>query len=192
MKRITILLVFAVVVLALSACGGTSESRASAPELIRISVKANDSFEFDPGTITVPAGANVTISLENEGALEHSWTLVSNEIDPVEATDADAINEAASGNVAGGETARFSFVAPEPGEYQFVCTIPGHAAAGMVGTFMIVGDLKPFKKPRLFDLRITDDKHVIAIDLAMNKMSKAEINGILSETGALEVNDKNF
>jgi hypothetical protein len=62
----------------------------------------------------------------------------------------------------------------------------------MVGTFMIVADLKPFKTPRLFDIRITDDKHVIAIDLADNKISKAEINGIISKTGALEVKDRNF
>lgn len=66
------------------------------------------------------------------------------------------------------------------------------SALGMVGTFMIVGDLKPFKIPRLFDIRITDDKHVIAVDLAQNKMGKAEINSMLKETGALEVEDKNY
>ena len=66
------------------------------------------------------------------------------------------------------------------------------ASLGMVGTFMIVGDLKPFKNPRIFDIRITDNKHVIAVDLADNKMNKAEINSLISKTGALEVNDKNF
>jgi hypothetical protein len=66
------------------------------------------------------------------------------------------------------------------------------SALGMVGTFMIVGDLKPFKTPRLFDIRITDDKHVIAIDLADNKIGKAEISSLLTQTGALEVNDKNY
>ena len=66
------------------------------------------------------------------------------------------------------------------------------AALGMVGTFMIVGDLKPFKVPRLFDKRITNDKHVIAIDLADNKISKAEINSLLNSSGAEEVHDKNY
>lgn len=66
------------------------------------------------------------------------------------------------------------------------------SALGMVGTFMIVSDLKPYKKPRLMDIRITDDKHVMAIDLANNNMSKEDIKKIVAEAGAAEVNDKNF
>ncbi|HMG92426.1 MAG TPA: DUF3341 domain-containing protein [Chryseolinea sp.] len=67
------------------------------------------------------------------------------------------------------------------------------AALGMVGTFMIASDLKPYKWPRQFDLRSTDDKHIMAIDLALNKgKSKAEIASILKAAGASEVNEKNF
>jgi hypothetical protein len=66
------------------------------------------------------------------------------------------------------------------------------AAFGMVGTFFIVCDMKPYKWPRQFDLRSTDDKHVMAIDLAANKLDKNEISGILKESGASEVNEKNF
>lgn len=66
------------------------------------------------------------------------------------------------------------------------------AAHGMVITFIIVSDLKPYKIPRTFDLRSTDDKHVMAIDLAANKLSKEEISRILKENGASEVNEKNF
>ena len=67
------------------------------------------------------------------------------------------------------------------------------AALGMVGTFMIASDLKPYKWPRQFDIRSTDDKHIMAIDLALNKgKSKAEIATILKAAGASEVNEKNF
>jgi hypothetical protein len=66
------------------------------------------------------------------------------------------------------------------------------SALGMVGTFMIINDLKPYKKPRIFDIRITDDKHVIAVDLATNKMDTAGIKSVLKESGAEEVNEKNF
>lgn len=66
-------------------------------------------------------------------------------------------------------------------------------ALGMVATFMIVSDLKPYKWPRQFDLRSTEDKHVMAIDLALNKgKSKDEITSILKMAGASEVNEKNF
>jgi len=66
------------------------------------------------------------------------------------------------------------------------------SALGMVGTFMIVSNLKPYKKPRLMDDRITDDKHVIAIDIVANKVSDKTIKALLEETGADEVNEKNF
>ena len=66
------------------------------------------------------------------------------------------------------------------------------AAFGMVGTFFVTSNIKPYKWPRQFDLRSTDDKHVMAIDLAENKLSKDEISRILADNGATEVNEKNF
>ena len=66
------------------------------------------------------------------------------------------------------------------------------SAFGMVGTFFIVSDMKPYGWPRQFDLRSTDDKHVMAIDLASNKLSKDEISRILKDNGASEINEKNF
>ena len=66
------------------------------------------------------------------------------------------------------------------------------SALGMVGTFMVASDLKPYKKPKIFDIRITDNKHVVAIYLAANKMSKAEIQDIIAQSGAEEVNEKSF
>ncbi|SKC86312.1 DUF3341 domain-containing protein [Ohtaekwangia koreensis] len=67
------------------------------------------------------------------------------------------------------------------------------SALGMVATFMIISDLKPYRWPRQFDVRSTDDKHVMAIDLALNGgKSKEEISRILKDAGASEVNEKNF
>jgi hypothetical protein len=66
------------------------------------------------------------------------------------------------------------------------------SALGMVGTFMIASNLKPYNKPRIFDVRITDDKHVMAIDLGANKLSKKEISELVAKSGAEEVNEKQF
>jgi hypothetical protein len=66
------------------------------------------------------------------------------------------------------------------------------SALGMVGAFMVASDLKPYKKPKLMDLRITDDKHVIAVDVAANKLNVKEIKQIFEEAGAEEINEKNF
>lgn len=66
------------------------------------------------------------------------------------------------------------------------------SAFGMVGTFLIVSDMKPYKWPRQYDLRSTNDKHVMAIDLGANKIGKSEIQQILKASGASEVNEKSF
>ena len=66
------------------------------------------------------------------------------------------------------------------------------SAFGMVGTFFVVSNLKPYGKPKIFDIRSTDDKHVMAIDLANNYLSREEISSILNQSGASEVNTRNF
>jgi hypothetical protein len=67
------------------------------------------------------------------------------------------------------------------------------SALGMVATFMIVSDMKPYSWPRQFDVRSTDDKHVMAVDVDLNgAKSKDEITRILRDAGASEVNTKTF
>ncbi|HEX8041385.1 MAG TPA: DUF3341 domain-containing protein [Chryseosolibacter sp.] len=67
------------------------------------------------------------------------------------------------------------------------------SALGMVATFMIVSDMKPYGWPRQFDLRSTQDKHIIAIDLHYNSAkSPSDLTRILKDAGASEVNEKVF
>lgn len=66
------------------------------------------------------------------------------------------------------------------------------SAFGMVGTFLFTRDLKPYKVPRVFDRRSTDNKHIMAIDIADNKKSVEEIKSLLAEVQAEEVYDKEF
>ncbi len=66
------------------------------------------------------------------------------------------------------------------------------ASFGMVGTFFVISNLKPWGKPKLFDIRITDDKHVMAIDLSKNSIDEKGIDKILRDNGASEVNKKNY
>lgn len=67
------------------------------------------------------------------------------------------------------------------------------ASLGMVATFLIVSDMKPYGWPVQFDVRSTDDRHIMAIDLAANTaMSKENITKLLKDAGASEVNLKTF
>jgi hypothetical protein len=67
------------------------------------------------------------------------------------------------------------------------------ASFGMVSVFMISSNLKPWAQPRIFDVRSTDDKHIMAIDIANNSAIQIEeIKEILRSSGATEVNNKSF
>lgn len=67
------------------------------------------------------------------------------------------------------------------------------AAFGMAGTFFVRSDLKPYKLyPRQYDERATDNMHVMAIDVDLNKESIDSIRAVLKEAGAVEVNLKDF
>lgn len=61
-------------------------------------------------------------------------------------------------------------------------------ALGMVGSFLIISDLKPYKLPYMFDKRSTDDKFVMAIDIDSNREGKDIISKLLKDSGATEIN----
>ena len=66
------------------------------------------------------------------------------------------------------------------------------SALGMVGVFMIISDLRPYGKAKIFDLRATDDKHIMAIDLSKNSIKIDEMKSILNRAGAVEVNEQRY
>jgi len=65
-------------------------------------------------------------------------------------------------------------------------------ALGMVGTFIISNGLGPTVKPLMYDLRTTDNKFAMAIDMGKNNLDEVEIERILRDSGAAEVNIKQF
>jgi plastocyanin len=132
MKRLTLVIVVLLTGLMLAACGGDAPS---GPAPVIIDVAGYDEFRFDPNSITVDAGAEVTINFQNAGALEHNWLLVSQAVEVASATEADALAGANTGIIGGGQSISITFTAPPAGTYTMVCTVPGHAVGGMVGTF---------------------------------------------------------
>jgi plastocyanin len=133
MKRPNILLLAAILALILAACGNTPEES----QQVSFTIKGQDNFRYDPDTLTIPSGAQVSLTLENTGVLEHSWVLLPNGIDPVEADEADALGGASTGVISGSQSKAITFSAPPVGTYTFVCTIPGHAVAGKIGTLIV-------------------------------------------------------
>ncbi|MDA0246273.1 MAG: plastocyanin/azurin family copper-binding protein [Chloroflexi bacterium] len=136
MKKIVTLalLLFA---FALAACGGSeTTSTESSAGPVTLDFQGQD-IAFDKTSATANAGQSVTVNFSNVGSLEHNWILVSPGVDPLTATQDDALSGANSEIVAPGATKTFTFTAPPAGDYTFVCTVEGHAAAGMIGTLTV-------------------------------------------------------
>lgn len=132
MKRLILLVIVATVGLMAVACGG---GQAAAPAPVAVMVEGADTFQFSPAMLAVPAGSQVQLTFKNVGGLEHNFVLVTENTDPLLVTEVDALGGINAGILsAGGETV-YTFTAPPAGTYKYVCTIPGHAAGGMVGTF---------------------------------------------------------
>jgi plastocyanin len=77
---------------------------------------------FTPATVTLETGEPVNIAVTNEGDVFHDFDLEVAEVhlglDP-------------------GEQATAAVTIDQPGAYEAICTVPGHAAAGMVLTLEV-------------------------------------------------------
>lgn len=136
-KQLWIPLLLLFVSFAIAACGGGSEPAEPEAAGVSFDYTGFDQFSYNLETVTVKAGSEVTINFTNEGALQHNWLLVSERVDPIEATEADALSGATTGELGGGESATITFNAPPAGTYRVVCTVAGHAEGGMVADFIV-------------------------------------------------------
>ena len=106
-----------------------SSSSASAPSSghgSRIAIAANPSgaLKFDKSSLTAKAG-KVTVTFTNKAPLGHNFTIETS----------SGATVAATPTFNGGVKTVSATL--KPGTYTFLCTVPGHAAAGMKGTLTV-------------------------------------------------------
>ncbi len=101
----------------LAACGGGSP----APETTQLTVVAKE-FGFTPATLTAPAGREIEVTLENQGVVEHDFT-----IDALGVTIFALATESVTDTIG----------PLEAGTYEVYCSVPGHRESGMVTTLTI-------------------------------------------------------
>lgn len=147
MKPVKRLAVVLLMVLAgvLAACGAAESTPMPVTEF---SLTATD-IAYDVNRLEVTAGQPVKVTLRNEGALEHDFSIMemphAGEVMAEEAEDGMAGHD--MGNMAMdpeihvaspiGESLSVEFTPTTPGEYEYFCTVAGHKEAGMVGTLVV-------------------------------------------------------
>jgi azurin len=123
---------------------GLAAERAPAAEAFELHIASDgDELAFKPDRLTCPAGVAVRLFFHHAGEIihdPHDWVLLKPGTEMRFLADADRQPDetavippgdaglvlAASGLCALGETVVVDFVAPPPGDYPFVCSIPGH------------------------------------------------------------------
>jgi uncharacterized cupredoxin-like copper-binding protein len=125
MKRALLLAASAAFLVVVGCNPYSSTPAASASGGTQVVVKGLDTLRFDPSSISAKAGQPIEVTFENTGQIAHDFTLTEGVDKPV------LILEQA------GRTGGASFAIQKPGTYRYICSQPGHAAAGMVGTLTI-------------------------------------------------------
>jgi len=145
---------FAAAVIGLSAMAVSAQAAQS------FTIEGTNALRFSQAHLTVKPGEKITIKLVNKSvlpasAMAHNWILLKSGADAA-AFDRAAMTTPDNGYfprtkageviahtslVAGGHADSVTFTAPDkPGDYEYICTFPGHLAAGMKGTMTVQAD----------------------------------------------------
>jgi Cu+-exporting ATPase len=112
-----------VAVVALAIAGGVLAADRAIDDISqRVTITASQ-YRFKPADVTIRAGQWTVVEVKNEDSVVHDWM-----VEGVANVDAPSRP---------GQTARLRFVIDRPGTYRIVCSIPGHAEKGMVGTLVV-------------------------------------------------------
>jgi len=104
-----------------SVAPGATPAAVAGEPLGTLQIEAFD-LGFKPNALTVDAPGTYTIEFKNTGAIAHDITPDGGETHTAQA----------------GETVTFDVAVPSAG-LPFICSVPGHAAAGMTGTISVKG-----------------------------------------------------
>jgi len=106
-----------------------------------ISLTATDSPRFVPDQLSVRAGETVAFEITNSGVLPHEFfvgTRAEQQAhDEGMSSGSSAMDEPNGVEMPAGGTARLVYTFDQPGTLEYGCHVPGHYAAGMVGSITV-------------------------------------------------------
>ena len=127
------ILVLAVAALALAGAATAQAKPVRAAATITVTAGKPAEFNFKLSTKTVAHGS-VTFSVTNGGAVPHDFKLCSA---PAKAATATTCAGKGTGLVSPGASKKLTVTIAKAGTYEYLCTVAGHAAAGMKGLIKV-------------------------------------------------------
>ena len=128
--KIQMMITLLLMMVALVACGDEEQPT------LRVQM---EEFKFSPTHWKAPAGAEVTVSVSNHSAVVHEWMILKRDYQALAPfDDADRAQVYWQVKLEHDQHGEFTFTVPnEPGEYQIICSMPGHLELGMTGTLIV-------------------------------------------------------
>jgi uncharacterized cupredoxin-like copper-binding protein len=131
-KRFLVLAALAIIPVVASAC---SSGNAEEPAVITFHFT-----RFVPDVVTGKAGVPLTITLRNDDPIEHEWIVGPPLLHDRHRTGTEPYHDELPTEVTvpALSTRVTTVTFDQPGDYPFICHLPGHEAYGMRGTLRIV------------------------------------------------------
>jgi uncharacterized cupredoxin-like copper-binding protein len=112
------------------AAGKAQADRASRVTVITVTAGKPSELAFKLSkTSSIPSGT-VTFKVTNKGKIVHDFKVCTR---PVTSTAANSCTGKVTRRIAPGKSASLTVLLSKKGKYEFLCTVPGHATAGMKG-----------------------------------------------------------
>ncbi|MHB8459080.1 MAG: cupredoxin domain-containing protein [Candidatus Limnocylindrales bacterium] len=124
MTRIAVLFMAALVMFGLAGCAQFT-ARTSGNGWAEVVMTE---MRFSPNRIDAKVGQPITIVIVNRGAQRHDLAFPSIEMPSLRGVETLTLP---------GQSTTLTMTFDHPGAYEFLCTIPGHAEAGMTGAVFV-------------------------------------------------------
>jgi uncharacterized cupredoxin-like copper-binding protein len=131
MKRIRTAVVVAVGVV-VGCTSVLSANAATRATVVTVTAGKPSTFAFTLSTKTVKTGT-VTFKVTNKGTIAHTFKVCSSS----KGGSANSCAGAVTPTINPGKSATLSVKFAKAGTYEYLCTVPGHAAAGMKGDLKV-------------------------------------------------------
>ena len=110
------------------ACGNNNDLGATGLQPDGTYIIVGTEFAFEPDTIEIPVNEETVIEFRNLGTVDHDLVIEEFGV--------------ATGSMRIGSKKTVRFTPTETGEFDLICSIPGHPEAGMTGTVTVVESLE--------------------------------------------------